>query len=94
MKINVLTRYDRQGASSRVRMFQYLDYLRANLPGCDIQAEALLDRSYLLRKYSGRHSLYAAASGYLRRATSARMWELADLWWIEKELWPWMPGSR
>lgn len=93
MKVVCLTRYDSQGASSRVRFLQYFDALSRQAPGLALSHQALLDAGYLHRKYAGRSSVGTAVQRYFKRAAAAPWRALADVWWIEKELWPYLPAA-
>lgn len=87
MKILILARYDRQGASSRLRTMQYIPYLVK--AGFDVQVESLFDAQYLEEMYSGRRSIPTLSKSILRR-----MYDLckkADIFWLEKEALPWFP---
>jgi glycosyltransferase involved in cell wall biosynthesis len=91
MKVLALTRYDRLGASSRVRTLQYLPALAA--AGIEVEVQPLLSERYLRR-------LYAAAGRPWRQVVAgyaARLAALAGagrhrLLWIEKELFPGLPA--
>lgn len=90
MRVLLLSRYTRQGASSRVRSYQFLPYLRD--AGVEVTASPLLDEAYLGRLYTGRRRDHAAVAGALaRRAALLRRARDYDLLWIEKELFPWLP---
>ena len=54
MKVLALTRYDRQGASSRLRTMQYLPFLAE--VGLEVKVESLFDARYLEQMYEGRRS--------------------------------------
>ena len=45
MKILILSRYDRRGASSRLRTMQYIPYL--SRAGFDVEVASLFDADYL-----------------------------------------------
>jgi glycosyltransferase involved in cell wall biosynthesis len=91
MKILLLTRYGRTGASSRLRFLQYLPGLAAE--GIEAHVVPFLDDTYLKELYGGqRPSLQRVLTFY-----SARLKELArarkfDVVWIEKETLPWIPA--
>jgi len=91
LKVLLLSRYGRLGASSRVRSYQYVSYLRDQ--GIDVTPAPLLGDHYIERLYDGGHQNGARiGAAYCRR-----LWELAtcyrfDLLWIESELLPWMPA--
>jgi len=91
VKVLVLTRYGRLGASSRLRFLQFLPALEHEGLHCTVQA--FIDDEMLLTKY--RSSAYRP--GQLIRAYAARLLQLLrrrrfDLLWIEKEALPWMPA--
>lgn len=91
MKVLLLSRYGNLGASSRVRSYQYLPYLREQ--GMEITLVPLLPDNYLRDLYAGKRpgptSLLAA---YLRRISALIRGKKFDLLWIEYELFPWLPG--
>jgi glycosyltransferase involved in cell wall biosynthesis len=90
LKVLLLSRYTRQGASSRVRSYQFLPYLGAH--GVQVTASPLLDEGYLDRLYTGRPRDYTAvARAMASRASLLRRAAEFDLLWIEKELFPWLP---
>ena len=87
MKVFILTRYDRQGASSRLRIMQYIPYLAE--AGLDARVESLFDAQYLEQMYAGRRF-----AGTLTKSLLSRMYhmrEQADVVWLEKEALPWFP---
>ena len=89
MKVLVLSKYSRKGASSRYRMFQYYPSLQAQ--GVELKTAALFDDDYLDRLYSKRSRLSSVLKCYLKR-----MWAIFtagdyDVIWVEKELFPWVP---
>ena len=70
---------------------QYLPALRDK--GIEVSVHPLLPDEYLRRKYAGRSTHRQVARAYAQRAAAllgARRG--ADVWWIEKELWPWVPS--
>jgi glycosyltransferase involved in cell wall biosynthesis len=91
MKILLLSRYDRLGASSRVRSYQYIPYLEAD--GLTVTTKPLFGTRYLEKFYAGgRKPMSEFVIAYLRR-----LWYLLnsrdyDLLWIEYELLPWLPS--
>ncbi len=58
-----------------------------------IQTQALLDDAYLTRKYAGLPVMASALRCYARRALSRTLRVAPDIWWIEKELWPFVPAA-
>lgn len=93
MKIRCMTRYDDLGASSRVRFSQYLPSLRRLAPDMHWQQHALLSTRYLRRKYAGQSTLRETMVCYTRRAIDLASADLPNLWWVEKELWPYIPAT-
>jgi glycosyltransferase involved in cell wall biosynthesis len=92
MNVVCLTRHDELGASSRLRFLQYFPALAKLAPELAISYQGLLQASYLRRKYSKQVTFHTVLGCYLQRAISAALWSKADVWWIEKELWPWAPA--
>lgn len=89
MKALMLTRYERSGASSRLRMIQYGDALQAQ--GIEHSLAPFFDKSYLERLYSGQPTRGPTFSAYARRISQLRQAGQADLLWLEKEALPWLP---
>ena len=91
MKVLLFSRYDRLGASSRVRLYQYLPYLKAH--GIDVTVSPLLTDDYLHKFYSGRvNHLTERIGPYFQRVVELLKTRRFDLLWIEKELFPWLPS--
>jgi len=91
MKLLVLSRFGRLGASSRVRIYQYLPYLEQ--AGVECIVSPLLSDDYLNRLYSGNPThLLSRMVAYLRRVHTLIKSGQYDLLWIEYELFPWFPG--
>src|SRR5580658_1243548 len=90
MHILLLSRYDRLGASSRVRFYQYVPFLNAH--GITVTVAPLLPDTYIRDLYrgNGRHS-FSIISAYKRRLHDLRTASKYDLVWIEKEVFPWLP---
>ena len=90
MKCLLLSRYGRKGASSRLRLFQYIPYLEAN--GISITQHPLLDDAYLQRAYEGRMpDLIRLGLSFIDRIKYLRRSTGFDLLWIEKEVFPFLP---
>jgi len=90
MKLLVLPRYDRSGASSRQRLLQFVPDL-ARL-GWEITVRPLHRPAYLAALYAGRRrSPLAVAADYARRLGVLRDAGRHDLIWVERELLPWLP---
>ena len=91
MKILLLSKYTRLGASSRVRSYQYLTYLKDR--GLNITVSEFFSDEYLLALYkSGSHKIFIILKAYLRRLLTLFKAGSYDLLWIEKELFPWLPA--
>ena len=91
MKILVLTRFGRQGASSRMRSFQYLPWFES--AAIEYIVSPLFDDAMLLRKYQqGSYSLWDVFATYWRRIHKLMGRHQFDLIWIEKEALPWFPA--
>lgn len=90
MRLLLLSRYGRRGASSRLRHEQFLPHLAA--AGIETQVAPFLPDDYLAALYAGRrYPLTATAGCYLRRAGLRAAAARADLIWVEKEVFPWLP---
>lgn len=89
VKTVMLTRYERSGASSRLRMLQYGDALRSQ--GIEQSLAPFFDQTYLARLYSGQSTLGPTFGAYARRVSQLRQAGQADLLWLEKEALPWFP---
>jgi glycosyltransferase involved in cell wall biosynthesis len=92
IRILAATRYGPKAASSRLRFFQYIAPLREQ--GIDLIPRPLFSDDYLDALYRGSRvaRLWHGTMAYLRRlATFARIGQ-ADVVWLEKELFPYLPG--
>ena len=85
----VLTRYDRMGANSRVRSYQYEDALQS--AGFNLKFMPFFDSDYLQSLYSGKISYLTSMKYYMKRALSILKEGKPDLFWMEYELFPWWP---
>ncbi|MDZ4042089.1 MAG: glycosyltransferase family 4 protein [Eubacteriales bacterium] len=91
MKILLLSRYGRLGASSRVRSYQYIPYLE--LHGMKVTVGPLLEDAYIQDLYADKRKRVGAIFyAYLRRLGYLFRSHQFDLLWIEKELFPWLPA--
>jgi glycosyltransferase involved in cell wall biosynthesis len=87
-----LTRYERLGASSRIRFLQFLPALESK--GFTFDVQPLLDNDYVRSLYGGPAVGAANIIGaYARRfrALMRRNRMKYDLIWLEKEALPWLP---
>ena len=90
-KVLLLTRYDRLGASSRVRFLQFLPALAAQ--GFEFDVRPFFGDEYIRALYSGRKiSIKSVAASYWRRLAALLQRRRYDLIWLEKEALPWTPG--
>ncbi len=91
LKVLALTRYDRMGASSRLRFNDYQPLLEAQ--GIRITFAPFFDDAYLRRLYAGQKIDRKTLLGYYRRRLAAlRTARNYDLVWLEKEALPWIPA--
>jgi len=91
VKILLLPRYDRLGASSRMRSYQYVPWLEKE--GFEVAVSPLFSDEYVLGLQQGRKSLRAALNAYGRRVKALLSSRCYDLLMIEKECFPWLPAS-
>jgi glycosyltransferase involved in cell wall biosynthesis len=88
--ILVLTRYERLGASSRVRFLQFLPALERQ--GFSFDVRPLLDNAYVASLYGGpKVGAGNIMRAYARRLSALRRRLKYDLVWLEKEALPWLP---
>ena len=91
LKVLALARYGPLGASSRVRLDQFLPALAAD--GITVHRRALVDDGLLRAQYAGRgRDALWLARAYARRLADTLRDRDADVVWIEKELAPWLPA--
>jgi glycosyltransferase involved in cell wall biosynthesis len=89
-KVLLLTRYERLGASSRVRFLQFLPDLAD--AGLAVDVRPLLPNAYVSALYGGpRFGATAILGSYLRRLGALAGQRRYDLIWLEKEALPWIP---
>ena len=91
LRILLLSRYMQNGASSRVRFYQYLPYLRSQ--GIEITVAPLLGNGYIEHIYANNNVPFMIILwGYIKRILLLARAQKFDLIWIEKELFPWLPS--
>ncbi len=91
MKVLCLPRYVSIGASSRVRVFQYLDFLHDH--GIHVDVKPFFEREYIEALYQGRRcSRFSVIRAFIKRMRFILTATDYDLLWYEKELLPWLPG--
>lgn len=88
--IVALCRYDTLGASSRVRMWQFVPHLARQ--GVQVRVLPLLSNAYVESLYRGKcPDVFDVARSYGRRMVNLLQEEKDAVLWVEKELLPWMP---
>ena len=90
MRILYFTKYSRQGASSRLRSYQYFPYLQA--AGYSISVFPLFTDKYLEQLYNGRVSKWTILQCYMRRLFNLFKISRKSKILIEKELFPYLPA--
>jgi glycosyltransferase involved in cell wall biosynthesis len=89
MRVLLLSKYDSVGASSRLRSYQYLNFLERH--GVTVQVAPLFDDTYIDSLYEGSISRLNILIFYLKRIWILLSFRSYDLLWVEKELFPWVP---
>jgi glycosyltransferase involved in cell wall biosynthesis len=90
MRVLLLNRYSRMGASSRLRCLQYLPYLAAH--GIEVDALPLFNDRYLETLYQfGKRESANVLGCYLQRVCALLTIRKYDLLWIQYEIFPWLP---
>lgn len=92
IKVAAFTKYDREAASTRQRLLQYLPHLAA--AGIEVDVYPLLDDAYVRALAMGKSpSRSRIAAAYVRRLRQLRALESVDLIWVYAELFPWLPAA-
>ena len=90
VRVYAFPRYGNLGASSRVRFLQYQDQLRKD--GIEVHVSSLLTSEMLADSYLEgwklNFRLFRAYVGRFSAAISARN---HDVWWVQRELFPYIP---
>jgi glycosyltransferase involved in cell wall biosynthesis len=89
LRVLALTRYDRLGASSRIRFLQYLPYLSD--AQITVTASPFFPSSYTHALQDGRRLVTPIPGYYLKRIFRMVTYRTPDIIWVEKELFPWVP---
>lgn len=89
MKLTILSRYTRLGASSRLRTMQYLPTLKE--AGFEVELASFFDDTYLKALYGGKRDTGGVGRFVLDRIRQCRSAKDSDLIWVEKEALPWAP---
>lgn len=92
MKLLLLARYGDLGASSRLRLLQYLPILREQ--GWSVEVQTLIDDELLSGKYAtGKYDKLKLCQAYRGRIRYLYMHAHEyNVLWIEKEALPWLPS--
>lgn len=90
MRVLLLTRYDRLGASSRMRMLQYLPWLTS--ADMDVTVSPLFPDAYVQGLQQGQRKPWQVFTAYWGRLRTLLNSGDHDLLWIEKECLPWLPA--
>lgn len=91
MKILVLTRYSKLGASSRFRFYQYFPYLESK--ECELTVKPLLQDNYIKYLYEKTSVPYIEIiNSYFNRAAVLLQKKKYDLIWLQQETFPWFPS--
>jgi glycosyltransferase involved in cell wall biosynthesis len=90
-RILALPKYAENGASSRLRTLQYIPWLHA--AGAQVSVDSFFDDAYVDRLYAGKKKGVGDAIGpYARRIAAVLQSRSYDMVWLEKELFPYLPG--
>lgn len=89
MKLVILSRYSRLGASSRLRMLQYIPALSS--AGFDVDVAPFFDDGYLERLYAAEPMGMVTIGYFIARIRKLVALKSPDLIWVEKEAFPWLP---
>jgi glycosyltransferase involved in cell wall biosynthesis len=90
LRVLVLARYGSLGASSRLRILQYLPLLRQS--GLEVTVQPLLSDGLLQARYrDGGYGVRALIRAYAARSEVLLRRRHFDLVWVEKEALPWWP---
>lgn len=91
MKILLLSRYGRLGASSRIRSYQYLQYLKEL--GFDVKVAPFFGDDYINAILQGKKykQIFSILASYNLRFLNLVKHRSVDAIWIEYEVFPWLP---
>jgi glycosyltransferase involved in cell wall biosynthesis len=91
IKVLILPRYHIAGASSRIRIYQYLEMLKAQ--GFDPTVLPFFWENYQQDLYEGRRpKMVSLCRAYWHRLKSVLAARNYDLVWLEYEVLPWLPA--
>jgi glycosyltransferase involved in cell wall biosynthesis len=91
LKILLLTRYGRLGASSRLRALQYLPYFESL--GWQMDPAPFFSNVYLEKLYAGEPTWGETLLAYWGRIRALVRTGRYELVWVEKEILPFLPAS-
>lgn len=89
IRILLITKYDRLGASSRMRSLQYVP--RLEQAGLQVTVQPLLSDALLQARYKRGGYGFSLLRAYADRLRALRARHQFDVVWIEKEALPWWP---
>ena len=90
VRVLLLAKYGRLGASTRLRSLQYLPALQT--AGVDVVTQSLLsDASLTVRYQRGHYGVATVLQAYSQRVLALLGRRKFDLLWVEKESLPWWP---
>jgi glycosyltransferase involved in cell wall biosynthesis len=90
MRVLLLSRYARLGPSSRVRCYQYLDYLRTH--SIEVTSAPFLNNDYVRSLVSdGTRPPQSVVKAFLHRLRWLLQAHRYDMLWIQYEALPWLP---
>ena len=91
VKVLILTKYGRLGASSRLRFLQYLPSLKA--VNIETTIQPLISDEVLRQRYNkGSYDFFLLLKCYFNRCLAMIKRNRFDVLWIEKEALPWTPA--
>lgn len=90
MRVLLLSKYDRLGASSRLRSYQYLSFLEQH--GVIVVVAPLFDDAYVQGLYARTVPRWRVLVGYFKRLWLLFWLRSYDVLWVEKEALPWLPA--
>lgn len=92
MRVAAFTKYDREAASTRQRLLQYVP--RLNAAGIEVEHRPLLGDEYVRALATGQpFSRLAILKSYMRRLGELFSGPDCDLLWVYAELFPYLPGA-
>ncbi len=90
VKVLILSRYDTLGASSRVRIYQFLPFLSDNF---EFVISPFFSNEMIQDLYNGkRRNYFTLFCRYIKRTYALLGSTSYDVIWVEKEVYPYLPG--